>query len=188
MTYQDEQQGPGWEACWVVRMKAGDSAAFAAVVEAYRPRLYAYCRARLGNADDAEDLTQETFLRAYRALPRVDDDLPLSPWLYRIATNACNDTFRRRRTAWHKPWDDSACNEVAARREDNPESALLNAEARRSFARTCDTLRPHHRRVLLLRGSAGLSLAEIGARLDLTPQAVKSLLFRARREYRERQG
>ena len=188
MAQEDKQHMTRRETRWIVRAKAGDPTAFAAIVEAYRSRLYAYCRARLGNADDTEDLTQETFLRAYRALPRIDDDLALSAWLYRIATNACNDTFRRRRIARHEPWDDRACNEVTARREDNPETALLDAEARRSFARSCDTLRPQHRRALLLRGSAGLSPSEIGVQLGLTPQAVKSLLFRARREFRERNG
>jgi RNA polymerase sigma-70 factor (ECF subfamily) len=177
--------GEPWrEAAWVARAKAGDPEAFAAIVRAYRRRLYAWCFERARNPSDAEDLVQETFLRAYRALPRTTADLHLNAWLYRIATNACTDLFRRRRSGYWVSFEVGLHDRPLRARDDTPEAALLDAEIWRAFDRVCAALRPRHRLVLVLRARDGLSLAEIGARLDLTRPAVKSLLFRAREEFR----
>ena len=169
---------PATDEALVERAKGGDHEAFTAIVERYWPRLYGYCQGLLRDADDAEDVTQETFLRAYRTLPDVAAPLILGPWLYRIATNACTDIFRRRRVRRSLSLEAQAHELMCSRREFVPEDALLDAEARRSFVRACAALRLHHRRVLLLRACDERSPAEIGAQLGLTPAAVKSLLFR----------
>lgn len=172
------------EATWVVRAKAGDREAFADIFRHYRPRIHAFCYHLLGNAADADDLTQETFLRAYRALDHTADGLALSAWLYRIASNACTDLLRRRRTARWLPWEDHSHDRPVVRREDDPEAALLDAEAQRAFGTVCQAMSPRNRQALLLRAREGYSVEQIGAQLGITTPAVKSLLFRARGEFR----
>lgn len=172
------------EGAWIVRAKAGDREAFAEIFRHYRPRIHAYCHNLLRNSTDADDLTQETFCRAFGALARTTDDLALSAWLYRIATNACTDLLRRRQTARWLPLDEYPYERPSARREDDPEAACLDAEALHQFGATCRAMRPRNRRALALRAQNDLSVEQIGAHLGLTVPAVKSLLFRARGEYR----
>jgi RNA polymerase sigma-70 factor, ECF subfamily len=171
------------DAAWVSRAKRGDQDAFADIFRHYRPRIHAYCYHLLGNFADAEDLTQETFLWAYRALDQTADKLALGAWLYRIAANACTDLLRRRQTARWLPWEDHHDLPVP-HRDDNPETALLDAEAQRAFGAICQAMSPRNRQALVLRARDGYSVEQIGARLGLTTPAVKSLLFRARGEFR----
>jgi len=84
------------EAQLVERAKAQDEAAFEQIMSLYADRLYNYILRMVGNATDAEDLVQETFLRAYQGLPNFDGRASLGTWLYRIATNLCIDHQRRR--------------------------------------------------------------------------------------------
>lgn len=172
------------ETVWIERARAGDAEAFGAIFRHYRQRIHAHCYGILGNSADADDLTQETFLRAYRAFGGTAPGIALSAWLYRIATNACTDLLRRRRTARALPWEAGIHERPAAQREEDPEAALLDAEALRAFGAICGALRPQHRQALLLRARDDYSLEQIGAQLGLTRPAVKSLLFRARGEYR----
>jgi RNA polymerase sigma-70 factor (ECF subfamily) len=171
------------DASWVTRAKAGDQDAFADIFRHYRPRIHAYCYHLLGNFADAEDLTQETFLRAYRALDLTADQLALGSWLYRIAGNACTDLLRRRQIARWLPWEERHDVPVL-HRDDNPETALLDAEAQRAFGIICQAMSPRNRQALVLRAQDDYSVEQIGARLGLTTPAVKSLLFRARGEFR----
>lgn len=87
------------ETAWIEQARAGDVETFGTIFRHYHPRIYTYCYGTLRNSDDADDLAQETFLRAYRALGSTTPGLALSAWLYRIAINACTDLLRRRRTA-----------------------------------------------------------------------------------------
>lgn len=79
------------EAAVVARAAAGDEAAFAMVVEAHKDMIYTICHRTLGNAHDAEEVFQDTFVSAHRNLPRFRGDSKLSTWLYRIALNRCRD-------------------------------------------------------------------------------------------------
>jgi len=81
----------------VAGVKAGEENAFTAVVERYQVPIGRYLLRLVGNLTLAEDLCQETFFRAYRAIFNMDDDLALKPWLYRIATNVAYSALRRRR-------------------------------------------------------------------------------------------
>lgn len=174
------------EALVVARAKAGDAIALTDIVRRYQPRLRAFCFRRLGNSADAEDVTQETFLRALAALSQTGDDLALNAWLHRIAANACTDLLRQRQRARWLPWEGNQHDRPSVHREDDPEAALLDAEARRLFEGAVQGLSPRNRGALLLRCRDDCSLREIGARLDLSEAAVKSLLFRARAEIRSR--
>lgn len=168
----------------IARAKAGDGEAFADIFRHYRPRIHAYCYQLLGNAADADDLTQETFLRAFRAIVNTAEHLALGAWLYRIATNACTDLLRRRQTARWLPWEDHSHDRPTSGREENPEAAALDAEAQRTFGLVCQAMSPRNGQALLLRAREDYSIEQLGDHLGLSTPAVKSLLFRARGEFR----
>src|SRR6476646_1584602 len=81
----------------IARARQGDEAAFSEIYEYYNAPIHRYVYRLLGNPEQADDVTQETFIRAYQRLPVLDEDPNLSAWLYRIASNACLDALRRRR-------------------------------------------------------------------------------------------
>jgi RNA polymerase sigma-70 factor, ECF subfamily len=174
------------EALWVARARKGDQAAFAELFARYERRIYAFTYRMMGNPDDAFDLTQETFLKAYRALGKTDPDLNVNAWLHRIASNACLDVLRRRQRLRWLPWDGPRHDRATARREDIPEERLLGDETQRAVNRALQAMSPRNRQALILREFEGLSYHEIAAVLGITYLAVKSLLFRARDEFRER--
>ena len=90
---------------WVERARRGDADAFEALVRRYERQIYSFTYRMLGDADDAADLTQESFVKAYRALPRARPDTNVSAWLHRIAANACLDVLRRRQRLRWLPWN-----------------------------------------------------------------------------------
>src|SRR5690348_13402036 len=119
------------EMLWVEQARRGDASAFASLLRHYERQIYGFTyRMMGGNAADADDLTQETFIKAYRALPRTADVLHVSAWLHRIAANSCRDELRRRRRTHCLSWD-PAIHEPAVHTgpEENPESLLLRREA-----------------------------------------------------------
>ena len=143
----------------------------------------------MGDADDAADLTQDCFVKAYRAIGGTDRDLNLSAWLHRIASNACLDVLRRRQRLRWLPWN-------AARHDhlrpcgpaDEPERHALSRETRATVQRVLNRMSHRHRLGLLLREYEGLSCAEIAEVMGLSRSAVKSLLYRAREEFRRVYG
>ncbi len=172
------------EAAWVARAKAGDQAAFAELFTRYERRIYSFIYRRMGNPEDAFDLTQETFLKAYRALGKTDQELNVNAWLHRIAANACTDVLRRRRRVRWLPWGMLDRDDLGERLDGDPADALVGAETRQAVQRTLLSQPPHYRQALLLREHEGLSCEEIGAIMGASRQAVKSLLFRGREEFR----
>ena len=180
--------GASEEAAWVARARAGDQAAFAELYARYERRIYSFVYRMMGNPEDACDLTQETFLKAYRALSRVpsgrDEDLHVNAWLHRIASNACLDVLRRRQLIRWVPWELAKHDRPSRRREDDPEGMLLSEQARGGVRWALAAMSPRSRQALVLRECAGLSCEEIGAIMGASRQAVKSLLFRSREEFR----
>lgn len=174
------------EARWVMRAKAGDRAAFAALYQRYERRIYGFLYRMLRDADDAADLTQETFLKAYRALDKPGMDRDVSVWLHRIAANAGLDLLRRRRRRRWLPWDRREHDAPSSGREDDPEGVLLGGETRRAVLWVLGGMSPRHRQALLLREYAGLTHREIAAVIGLSRAAVKQRLFRGREEFRAR--
>ncbi len=180
--------GSSEEAAWVARARAGDQAAFAELYARYERRIYSFVYRMMGNPEDACDLTQETFLKAYRALGRVpsgrDEELHVNAWLHRIAANACLDVLRRRQLIRWVPWELAKHDRPSRRREDDPEGMLLGEQARGGVRQALAAMSPRSRQALVLRECAGLSCEEIGAIMGASRQAVKSLLFRSREEFR----
>lgn len=167
---------------------SGDQAAsvFDQLFEEFKPRIYNCTYRLLGQPEDAADATQETFIRAYEALPNIKTPLRIKPWLYQIAGNYCMDQLRRRKLICWEPIDKPGAllhpNTIAP---DNPEAEFLQREKRVLVHTVLEKLSPYHRAALVLREYEELSCAEIGEVLGKTRNAVKKLLYRAREEYRQ---
>lgn len=173
------------EVALVERARTGDHTAFEAIFSRYQQQIYNYVLRIMGNAEEAYDLTQDTFIRAYVALPRTSPDLNLTAWLFRIATNACRDQLRRRKVVRWQPL------EVVAgllQFEDpssyTPEREAIRREQSEAVQKVLSRLSPDHRLCLVLKEYQGLSCDEIGQIMGKSRSAVKSLLFRAREEFR----
>lgn len=170
----------------IEQAQEGADLAFQAIFDEYQDRIYNCVYRLMGNAEDASDLTQETFLRAYAAIPKIQGELKVGPWLYRIATNLCMDQLRRRRLIRWEPWELFTSifhpRQVA---RDNPERDAVSRESRELVHRVLENLRPKYRACLVLREYDGMSCQEIADILGTSRSAVKSLLFRAREEFRE---
>ena len=169
--------------------------------EAFRRELLAHCYRMMGSVDDAEDIVQETFLRAWRASDRFEGRSSLRTWLYRIATNVCLTALRKhdRRmlpsglgapstdpdddlpaagdVSWIQPMPDAL---VRSDTDDPAEIAVSRAGIRLALVAGLQHLSPRQRAVLVLRDVLGWPAAEVAEALDLTTGAVKSLLQRAR--------
>lgn len=158
---------------------------FTAIQAEYERHIFNYLNRVLGNKDDAQDLTQETFLRAYQAFSRYTDNGKVKPWLFRIATNICLDELRHHQIIKLQPWESfmSAFDpkQVAW---DNPERVVLQKESAERVRNALDKLSPRYRLALILREYAELSCKEIAAVLKTSRGAAKSLLFRARQEFK----
>lgn len=156
-----------------VLAREGSRASFDELVVRYRPRLIAFLTRRLGDATDAEDVAQETFLRAYGHLDRYDPARPFLTWLFAIGKNvaANHGIARNRRDARHH----------ASRPVDGIADAPAVPAGNDIWQRAAAILKPDAYRMLWLRYAQGLTVREIAGELDRSAIAVKVMLFRARR-------
>ena len=173
------------EKSWVARAREGDSTAFEAIYSRYERRIYAFVYRLMGNAEDAYDLTQDTFIKAYQALPRTAPDLNLSAWLHRIASNACMDVLRRRQRLRWLPWENAKHDRPSGREEDDPEGSVVGGETQVAVQRVLSAMSPRNRQAMVLREYEGLSCEDIGEIMGVSRSAVKSMLFRGREEFRK---
>lgn len=174
------------EATWIERAKTGDEAAFSAIYERYERPIYSLIYRLMGNADDAFDITQDVFVKAYKALAKTNPELNLSAWLHRIASNACMDVLRRRKIVRWLPWDPAEhANITPARSSDEPERQVVGKETREQVQAVLNKMNERYRLCLVLREYQDMSCEEIAEVLGTSRQAVKSLLFRAREQFRE---
>lgn len=172
-------------------LRAGDRAEFARLVETYSGVIYRLAIKMLNNPQDAEDILQETFIKAFRHLHRFDGRSSLSTWLYRIATNEALMLLRRRKHVFvsiDQPLENNDQEQEPLQIVDwccLPEDELMSAEARAYMNEAVEAL-PHSLRVVfLLRDIEGLSTRETAEVLDLSETAVKTRLSRARMRLRE---
>ena len=171
----------------IAQVCAGDANAFEALVVAYQKQVYNLALRTVGNEEDAADMTQEVFLRAYRALGTFRGESKFSVWLYRLTTNICIDFLRsrgRRPTVSLTAADEDEEPQELDVADDrfDPVQSLERAELRRAVQRGLASLPEDYRRILMLRELSGLSYAEIGQVLRLEEGTVKSRLFRARKK------
>ena len=168
--------------------ETSDRAAFAGLVERYRPELQAHCYRMLGSLEDSEDLTQETFLRAWRKREGFQGRSTFRAWLYRIATNACLDALARRRRPvalqaevhGQEPHPDELLDQLRAT-DAQPDEAVVSKEAvELACLVAIQHLSPKQRAALVLRDVFGWSAKEAAAQLETSPASVNSALQRAR--------
>lgn len=165
------------------RVRDGDCDAFEEVFRTYHTRIYNYVYRMVGNAEEASDLTQESFLKAYRALLRGEEPLNISAWLYRIASNTCMDVLRRRRLIQWQPLEGLLS--VLGGGAPSPEADLVQKERRAEVEQVLAQLPPRYRMLLLLREREGLSYAEIAEITGDSLDTVKVTLYRARERARK---
>ncbi len=159
----------------VAGARRGDAAAFTEIFERYHHRIVNYLYGLVHDRELAHDLAQDSFLKAYTALPRMGDDLRLAPWLYRIAGNTALSALRRRKLIrWQPLLDDGLATSSA-------DGAIAEAEA---VQRALAKLPPQYAASLLLHSHEGRSCREIAALGGSSPGAVKTRLFRAREAFR----
>ena len=170
----------------VRRVQAGETEAFEDLVRAHEKTVYNLALRMTGNPQDAEDMAQEAFLKAYRSLPEFRGESKFSVWLYRIVSNVCLDHLRRqsRRPAVSLTAEDEDGEEQQWDLPDeslSPERLLEQKLTREAVRAGLAQLPEEQREILLLREIKGLSYEEIGEILSLEPGTVKSRIFRARK-------
>lgn len=172
-------------------LRAGDREEFARMVEKYSGLIYRLGLKMMGDAQDAEDILQETFIKAYRHLDGFDGRSSLSTWLYRIATNEALMTLRRKRpqmVSVEDPYPNEDSLPEPMQIVDwccHPESEMMSEESQRHLDQAIETLTESLRVVFLLRDIEGLSTRETAEVLGLSEAAVKTRLSRARLHLRE---
>lgn len=165
-------------------LRRRDSTAFQQLVETYSPRVYNLALKMLGNPDLAEDILQETFINAYKAIDRFEGRSHVSTWLYRIAHNAVLMRLRKEKNVPDvRSLDDEVNHDTLPTPSgwrDVPEHRMLQAELMQKMDEALASLSEALRVVFVLRDVEGLSTAQTAEVLDLSETAVKSRLHRAR--------
>ena len=164
----------------VGRARAGDQAAFSTLFEQYQVQILNYVYRMVNDRPLAEDLTQDTFIKAWNALGGTRPDLAFKPWLYRIATNTAISHLRRKKLVHWIPF--MGGDEDLHPSDQNVEGTVTRAL---DIDQALKKLPKHYVSVLLLRHYQGLSLAETAHALDITENAAKLRLFRARKAFAE---
>ena len=172
----------------VQRVLSGDTEAFEALVLEHQNKVYSLALRMVGNEEDARDMAQEAFIRAYGSLAGFRGDSKFSVWLYRLTSNICIDFLRSRgkkRTVsmtWAGDEGEDAGELEIPDETWSPENQLERSLTRESVRRGLESLSPQYREILLLREINGLSYAEIAGALSLEEGTVKSRIFRARKK------
>ena len=170
----------------VAAVRGGDDAAFEELYRRYYPRIAAFVRGYLRDGGRAEDVTQEAFMSALRRLRQTDGEINFKPWIFEISRNGAIDQYRRNVRTDEVSIDieggfaAAEVSRVVPPR--GPDSWMLDKERLDHLRGALDELSETHHRIIVMRELEGLSYREIGAKMHLTPAAVESTLFRARRK------
>lgn len=170
----------------VDRARAGDQSAFEQLVVEHQNKVYSLAFRMVNHREEAADLAQESFLKAWQALPTFQGESSFGTWIYRLTTNLCIDYIRRQKrrqeiqpvASLDDP--DSGLGEPADWKQD-PQHHVERKELRRALNRALQELPDHQRQILVMRELSGLSYQEIVQALDLDLGTVKSRIARARK-------
>jgi len=178
------------DAAVVAQVLAGDRDAFRLLVERHTRSIYGVAYRMTGNQQDAEEILQETFLRAYKSLHRFELRSSFSTWLYRIAVNRSLDFLKAKKmtdayqiTDNPQPEEDHEIQIPAT--DPGPDRLLLSAEARQKIADAIGLLSPAERVAFTMRHMEGKSIEEISKALNVRTSAAKNSIFRAVQKIRE---
>lgn len=174
----------------VVRAQSGDGDAFRTLVERHSRSVFRLAYRMTGNEQDAEDVVQETFLRAYKQLSRYESRSTFSTWLYRIASNYSLDLIRLRKRHVEKSEgvteEGRSTLDTVAATEPAPDRLVFSTEVQQRVADAMNELSDLERSAFVLRHFEGLSIEEIGGMLGTSLNATKHSIFRAVQKLRKR--
>ncbi|MBI1876452.1 MAG: RNA polymerase sigma factor [Acidobacteria bacterium] len=191
----------GSDANAVAEARAGNHDAFRVLVERHSRAVFRLAFRITGNEHDADDIVQETFLRAFRQLGRFEDRSTFGTWIHRIAANCAMDVMRERQRreargpqrafrsalgwdGWYDDPDESAMSEIPSVSDPGPERLALGSELQERVEQAMSRLSVLERAAFVLRHFEGRSIAEIGSTLGLRENAVKHSIFRAVKKVR----
>ncbi len=170
----------------IERVLGGDANAFEELVLRYEGTVYNLALRMVSNREDAADMTQETFIKAYNSLSSFRGDSKFSVWLYRICSNVCLDFLRsksrRPQTSLTSLDDDDDVQLDIPDHAAGPEEQLMKKLSMQSVSEGLERLPDKQRQILAMREIGGMSYAEIGQALSLEEGTVKSRIFRARKK------
>jgi RNA polymerase sigma-70 factor, ECF subfamily len=176
----------------IERARSGDAGSFSALVEVHQERVIRAAYGLVGNLEDARDLAQEAFVKAYENLDRFESRSRFYTWLYRILANTCKDFLRKRKlrrtfSFWLGKEEDGELDPLsrAADRSKNASEQLENRELGYAVQNAMNTLPFRQRIVFTLRYMEGLSLEDIADSLNITIGAVKAHLWQAGQKMQE---
>ncbi len=172
----------------VARCRAGDIDAYSHVYACYERQVFRYAYHLLGHREDADDIKQETFLRAYKAIHGFRCEATLQTWLLKICGNLCRDRLRswERRNVDYHAQEDMEVEQTALR--DDPYQIVARSQTGELIFTALRNMPAPQREVIVLYDIEGLSYAEMAVVLDCSPVSIKMRVFRAHRALRERIG
>lgn len=165
----------------IARLQKRDEAAFEELIRQYEKKVYTLCFRMCGNSEDAEEAAQDAFLALWRGIDRFRQESSLSTWIYRLATNACIDTLRRRKKqSGSVSLDDEELFVDAVDTSPQPQETVEHREAQKLLQEDLSALPEEYRKVLILREIEGLSYTEIAESASIELGTVKSRISRGR--------
>ena len=165
----------------IARLQKRDEAAFEELIRQYEKKVYTLCFRMCGNSEDAEEAAQDAFLALWRGIDRFRQESTLSTWIYRLATNACIDTLRRRKKqSGSVSLDDEELFVDAVDTSPQPQETVEHREAQKLLQEVLSALPEEYRKVLILREIEGLSYTEIAESASIELGTVKSRISRGR--------
>lgn len=176
------------EKALIQKAKQGDLTAFEELILKHEKIVYNVALRMMNHSEDAKDISQEVFLKAYRNIANFDERSAFSTWLYRITTNTCIDEMRKRKGRQSYSLEEELENEDGTMQRqiadegDTPEESLLREERKSEILQALEKLSAEHKAAVVLRDVKGLSYEEISEILDLSLGTVKSRISRARNQ------
>lgn len=165
----------------IARLQKPDEAAFEELIRQYEKKVYTLCFRMCGNSEDAEEAAQDAFLALWRGIDRFRQESSLSTWIYRLATNACIDTLRRRKKqSGSVSLDDEELFVDAVDTSPQPQETVEHRETQKLLQEGLSALPEEYRKVLILREIEGLSYTEIAESASIELGTVKSRISRGR--------
>lgn len=174
----------------IERAKKGDESAFRMLLRKYERSVFTICLRMVRNREEAEDLAQESFVKVFSMLERYNPTYAFSSWLFKITSNLCIDSMRKRRIEG-VPMDEPVQSDKGAyvrqyeSNGDDPETAAIKKERAGYLTQAINNLPPHYKLMVLLRHQEGLSYEEIAATVGVPLGTVKARIHRARQMLRK---